>query len=749
MGDTADARRLAAESQTRRGLEDSVRLLDEQLGRASQRAESESKHRREAERRAAHLEAEMASLRAEMASAVSTIHHEEGDRQNRELRERAANQRLDAALADRAALEATTQELRGEAEVLAQRLEAEGRARSSLSEQLSVGEREIEELRTRLLQQRQASADASEAYRALELAHREAARRAEDALADAASTGEVLRETREELELLQRRHDAETEARQGQVATEQLRAEELSEARRAADTQARLVSELQQAEAGHMATAQNYRTQLQYALTANAELQNQMRALTTAADESSARASEAERGREAASATAARAAEEVRELKVALEASVARERRGEQQRVDLQSSNDHLRLRVEEAARARAALDDALRLRAATRAALPPPAALPAPPAEIAADRTSIMAEKPAVDDPALASVASSSAHATPATTSLNAAAPPPPRLLPAAPLSASARFLENPSLLSDPALVDHAGVLTGHEEVADRMADPPPPSTASFLVDTYASAPPASSAGEYRHIGEPDAGADDGSLAGYRDDMRLTARQSAFETQLRAVRDAVPAEARPAAPATAPASDAPLGSMQAAHLGYDPLPGASSTPAFGGSAAVANSPLESRKRELSDELRRLKARLQPLNSMGPPPPRPPTAQPPRGSMAPPMPPTAAGVNGCDPASSPAGGSSRGAAFMATPATQAGGDTPRGRPGDAGDGDSAATTPSATPIAPAFQSVARGGGIGGVSIGSASSRNSQLGELEMSQKLLEEKLAALKRKMGE
>ena len=38
----------------------------------------------------------MASLRAEMASAVSTIHHEEGDRQNRELRERAANQRLDA-----------------------------------------------------------------------------------------------------------------------------------------------------------------------------------------------------------------------------------------------------------------------------------------------------------------------------------------------------------------------------------------------------------------------------------------------------------------------------------------------------------------------------------------------------------------------------------------------------------------------------------------------------------------------------
>ena len=56
----------------------------------------------------------------------------------------------------------------------------------------------------------------------------------------------------------------------------------------------------------------------------------------------------------------------------------------------------------------------------------------------------------------------------------------------------------------------------------------------------------------------------------------------------------------------------------------------------------------------------------------------------------------------------------------------------------------ATDTPSATPIAPAFQSVARGGGIGGVSIGSASSRNSQLGELEMSQKLLEEKLAAEK-----
>ena len=94
MGDT-EARRAAAELQTRRGLEDSVRLLDEQLSHATQRAELEAKHRREAERRVAHVEAEMASLRTEMSATFGAIQTGEGDRHDRE---RAANHRLDAAL---------------------------------------------------------------------------------------------------------------------------------------------------------------------------------------------------------------------------------------------------------------------------------------------------------------------------------------------------------------------------------------------------------------------------------------------------------------------------------------------------------------------------------------------------------------------------------------------------------------------------------------------------------------------------
>ena len=44
----SEARRLAAEAQTRRGLEESVRLLDEQLGRVTARAEREAAARREA-----------------------------------------------------------------------------------------------------------------------------------------------------------------------------------------------------------------------------------------------------------------------------------------------------------------------------------------------------------------------------------------------------------------------------------------------------------------------------------------------------------------------------------------------------------------------------------------------------------------------------------------------------------------------------------------------------------------------------
>ena len=62
----------AADSLTRRGLEESVRLLDEQLSRSTQRAERESLQRREAERRCA-APGELVQLRAEASHAVQRV----------------------------------------------------------------------------------------------------------------------------------------------------------------------------------------------------------------------------------------------------------------------------------------------------------------------------------------------------------------------------------------------------------------------------------------------------------------------------------------------------------------------------------------------------------------------------------------------------------------------------------------------------------------------------------------------------
>jgi hypothetical protein len=169
----ADSRYLEAEQLTRRGLESSIQLLEEELRRATARAEYEARLRRETERRAAAAEADLASLRQQASAVLSSAQDYEGDRLNRELLERASAQRVEAALADRAALEVTVQELRTEATVLAQRLEAEGRARTALTQQLVACERETNELRERCAQQQTTTAEHVESMRALELTHRE------------------------------------------------------------------------------------------------------------------------------------------------------------------------------------------------------------------------------------------------------------------------------------------------------------------------------------------------------------------------------------------------------------------------------------------------------------------------------------------------------------------------------------------------------------------------------------------------
>ena len=741
MGDT-DARRAAAELQTRRGLEDSVRLLDEQLSHATQRAELEAKHRREAERRVAHVEAEMASLRTEMSATFGAIQTGEGDRHDRELRERAANHRLDAALGERAALEATVQELRGESEVLAQRLEAEARARASLTEQLAATTREIDELRARLVQQRQASAESADAYRAVELAHREAARRAEDAHAEAAETADVLREARAELELLQRRHQSEVDARHGQQAAEQLRMEELSEARRATEVQSRLVAELQQAESTLASTVHGYRTQLQNAVGSNAELHAQFRSLTQAADEAAAKAAEAERARESAVASAARAADEVRELRTALDASATRERRGEGQRADLQESNGHLRTRLEEETRARTALDDALRLRAATRAAQPLGGGLQARPADDTPRVQPMTLGETPFKPPSSLSAADGGnlATGTGGRVAMKMGQPA------AEALPASARLLASDSLLRDTSIIDEAKVLTGYEE--------PPSDVATGGISTRSNADAPAARAMLDGGGEDGAlTAEDGavSLERYKHEMRLHPRASPFEPQLRAVREALAAEGRPAPPA---ASHMSAFHVPAAEELFpsERLPGASTPMACGGGGGLSDSPLESRKRELSEELKRLKARLQPMGqAMGPPPPRPPARAPTCAAAAGDgvsMPPPRAPVNSCDPACSPAGAGAR-AAALGTPATHAGAAA-----------DSAAPTPK-SPVQPEHGPFGRSGGISGFSSGALPSssaaaaaggggfRHAALGELEESQKMLEEKLAALKRKMEE
>lgn len=185
-----------AEAMTRRGLEESVRLLDEQLGRATQRAEREALQRKEAERRAVSLTGELASLRSDASHAAHTRSAEDSDRLEREINGREVSRRLEAALADRAALEGTVTELQGEVEVMVQRLEAEARARSVLQESAALADRELVELRERVSQQRQACVELSDVQRTLELQLREAQHTAEDKASEVSDLSSALQEVR-------------------------------------------------------------------------------------------------------------------------------------------------------------------------------------------------------------------------------------------------------------------------------------------------------------------------------------------------------------------------------------------------------------------------------------------------------------------------------------------------------------------------------------------------------------------------
>ena len=344
-----------------------------QLGRASQRAEREAGERRDAERRLAALTQELAAARAQMASAASTRSSEESERLSRDIHGREIHRRLEGALADRAALEATVHELRSEVEVLAQRLEAEARARAALSDGASLAERELAEQRERQAHQREAMANAADAQRELELAAREAQRASDQSASDAAEARSALREAQSEVELLQRRHAAESEARQGLQAAEQLRSEELGQAQRAAESARRLVDEMRASERELASGVESYRAQLQTVLAERVEMEREMRALASVAEQAKARAQESDRALSEARTAAQRTADELRELRALHDAAVARERMGEAQRSELSEAAERLRVRLEAECRARALLEDSLRLRQATRSAAGPP----------------------------------------------------------------------------------------------------------------------------------------------------------------------------------------------------------------------------------------------------------------------------------------------------------------------------------------------------------------------------------------
>ena len=710
----------AAETLTRRGMEESIRLLDEQLSRVSQRCEREALQRREAERRCAQLSSELEGVRAEAAQTQHARTAEDSERVERERDRLDAVRKLDGAMSDRAVLEATTSELQGELDVMVQRLNAEGRARGALQESFALLERELAEVRERANQQRQQALDLGDAHRTLETQLRDALRASEDKSSEAAELSAALRDATSELQLLQRRHAAEAEARQGLQEADRLRGEELAEARRAAQMQQRVASELQQAEAELSASLQTARSQLQRALGERAELDREMRRATSAADQSTSRADEAERTRAEVQQALQRANEEGRELRSALEGLASRERLGEAQRAELAAANEHLRARLENEVRARTALEDALRMRGAARSGQPPPPVVP----------------PPAVPPPVPKERESPGSYAAPPS-----APSPATFVLPSAGGGGGSGGYGSGG--------GHAnGGYGGGGYGAGYGAGYGLGSTGCESLSLAGGLGGSGSAngGAYggangAHGGsgrglEGEAATADGAvtLARLQEEMRLQPRPSAFEPQLRAVREALAdahrAESSRSAAAVPTASVPP----PAVGLADESAPPTSRAP-------PVSSPLETRKQELSDELRRLKARL---NPMGPPPPRAPTQ--PRAAVADGPADQADGaslVNQCSAACSPVIGRGGGTSAC-TPATTLG---PTGSMSAA---LSAAEVESLRPSA----RVDATSGLPGERRAeppdpplSPGHRNATLSGLEESQRQLEDKLAALKRKL--
>jgi hypothetical protein len=329
----------------------------------------------------------------------------------------------------------------------------------------------------------------------------------------------------------------------------------------------------------------------------------------------------------------------------------------------------------------------------------------------------------------------------------------------------ASAALLE--TVLLDPSIVDRAGVLTGYEAGVFSGYE-------MAAADAGAVGGGDAPAGSVRGVGgvggaadgEEGAGGVGGgvygsgaALAALQHEMRCAVRPSPFEAQLQAVRSASayePMEAhdpladvwreRPSAAACAP----PPPSTRA-----DDLPSACAAEPPSVSAAplapVAASPIEARKLELSDELRRLKARLQPA--------APPTRRPaayvaaPQSAAMPPPPPrmptraSAAFIPRSEPACSPV---VRAAAHATTPATQQLSHS-AAHPQPPNHSADAAPSLAPTPLPLAHEALApenvTGRAVGSGEARPGGARSTALGALEESQRALEEKLAALKRKI--
>ena len=298
----------------RRGYEQQLRLLDEELAATRARAAREAEARREAERRAAALTTEVERLSAERAAHRAS---EDDDRLQ------ALARQLDEAVHARDGLGVEVSSLRAELEAVRQRHGAEGRARAALDDNVALLEREAGVLRDALAEARGAGHQAIETAQALDLQLREQRQQGEREAREANEARAQLQQTEEELSMLRRRHAAEAESREGLQQAENIRAEELGESRRRLQQLQRAHDELRQAESELAASHAQLRQQLLGALQSAAESEREARRCAAAAEEATARAETDARARAEAEASAAREADEARAARQGLEATAS------------------------------------------------------------------------------------------------------------------------------------------------------------------------------------------------------------------------------------------------------------------------------------------------------------------------------------------------------------------------------------------------------------------------------------------